>query len=44
LWFSESIFLVYFTAERKRTLDRPTSRWEDNIKTDLIEEGCGYMD
>jgi len=23
---------------------RPTSRWVDNIRTDLQEVGCGYMD
>jgi hypothetical protein len=24
----------------KRILERPTRRWEDNIKTDLQEVGC----
>jgi len=28
----------------KRPLRRPGSRWVDNIKTDLQEVGCGYMD
>ena len=28
----------------KRTLGRPRSRWEDNIKMDLQEVGCGGMD
>ena len=28
----------------KRPLGRPTSRWVDNIRTDLQEVGCGYMD
>jgi hypothetical protein len=27
--------------ERKRPLGRPRRRWEDNIKMDLQEEGCG---
>jgi hypothetical protein len=27
--------------EEKRPLGRPRRRWEDNIKTDLQEEGCG---
>ena len=27
--------------ERKRPLGRPRSRWEDNIKMDLHEVGCG---
>jgi hypothetical protein len=30
--------------EGKRTLGRPMSRWEDNIKTDFQEVGCGFMD
>jgi hypothetical protein len=30
--------------ERKRLLGRPRRRWEDNIKTDLQEVGCGDMD
>jgi hypothetical protein len=28
----------------KRPLGRPRHRWEDNIKIDLQEEGCGGMD
>jgi len=27
--------------ERKRPLGRPRRRWEDDIKIDLQEEGCG---
>jgi len=30
--------------ERKRPLGRPRHRWEDNIKMDLQEVGCGGMD
>jgi len=30
--------------EGKRTLGRPRLRWEDNIKMDLQEVGCGGMD
>ena len=30
--------------EGKRPLGRPRCRWEDNIKTDLKEVGCGGMD
>ena len=30
--------------EGKRPLGRPRRRWVDNIKTDLQEVGCGYMD
>jgi hypothetical protein len=28
----------------KRPLGRPRRRWEDNIKVDLQEIGCGGMD
>ena len=33
--------------EGKRQLERPSRprrRWVDNIRTDLQEVGCGYMD
>ena len=30
--------------EEKRPLGRPRQRWEDNIKMDLQEVGCGCMD
>ena len=30
--------------EEKRLLGRPRRRWEDNIKIDLQEVGCGGMD
>ena len=30
--------------EGKRPLERPRRRWVDNIRTDLQEVGCGYMD
>jgi hypothetical protein len=30
--------------ERKRPLGRPRRRWEDNIKMDLQEVGCGSTD
>ena len=28
----------------RRPLGRPRRRWVDNIRTDLQEVGCGYMD
>ena len=28
----------------KRPVGRPMCRWVDNIRTDLQEVGCGYMD
>ena len=30
--------------EEKRPLGRPRRRWEDDIKIDLQEVGCGVMD
>jgi hypothetical protein len=30
--------------EGKRPLGRTRRRWVDNIRTDLREVGCGYMD
>ena len=30
--------------EGKRLLGRPRRRWVDNIRMDLQEVGCGYMD
>jgi hypothetical protein len=30
--------------EGKKPLGRPRRRWEDNIRTDLQEMGCGGMD
>jgi hypothetical protein len=30
--------------EGKRPLVRPRRRWEDNIKMDILEVGCGDMD
>jgi hypothetical protein len=31
-------------SEGRRLLGRPRRRWEDNIKMDLQEVGCGGMD
>ena len=30
--------------EGKRPLGKPRRRWGDNIRTDLEEVGCGFMD
>jgi len=30
--------------EKKRPLGRPRCRWVENIRMDLQEVGCGYMD
>ena len=32
------------TPEGRRPLVRPRHRWVDNIRMDLQEVGCGYMD
>jgi len=31
-------------SESKRPLGKPRRRWEDNIRMDLLEVGCGFMD
>jgi len=31
-------------TEGRRPLGRPRCRWVDNIRMDLQEVGCGYMD
>jgi hypothetical protein len=30
--------------EGKKPLERPRRRWVDNVRMDLQEVGCGYMD
>jgi hypothetical protein len=30
--------------EGKRPLNKPRRRWEESIKADFQEVGCGYMD
>ena len=35
---------LVWKPEGKRPLLRPRRRWEDNIKMDLQEVGCGGMD
>ena len=30
--------------EGKRPLERPRRRWEDNIKMNVLQEGCGIVD
>jgi hypothetical protein len=36
--------IVVGELEGKRLLGRPRLRWVDNIRLDLQEVGCGYMD
>jgi hypothetical protein len=35
---------LFGKPEGKRPLGRPRRRWEDNIKMDLQEVGCGGVD
>jgi len=37
-------WVLVWKLEGKRPLGRPRRRWEDNIKMDLQEVGCGGMD
>jgi len=36
--------VLVWKPEGKRPLGRPRRRWEDDIKMDLPEMGCGGMD
>jgi hypothetical protein len=36
--------VLFAKPEGKRPLGRPRPRWEDSIKMDLLEVGCGDMD
>jgi len=36
--------LLLGKPEGRRPLGRPRRRWVDNIRMDLQEMGCGYMD
>ena len=38
------LFLLIYFSYYLRPLGRPRRRWVDNIRTDLQEVGCGYMD
>ena len=45
IWEEERCIRVLVgEPEGKRPLGRPRCRWEDNIKMDLQEVGCGGMD
>jgi hypothetical protein len=42
---SRGVYRVFVgKPEGKRPLGRPRCRWENNIKMDLQEVGCGGMD
>jgi len=36
--------VLVVTSEGKRPLGRPSRSWQDNIKIDLQEVGCGGVD
>jgi hypothetical protein len=46
VWGREEAYTGFWWGKRegKRPLERPTCRWEDNIKMDLQEVGCGVME
>jgi hypothetical protein len=45
MWEGRGMYRVLVEEpEGTRPLGRPRSRWEDNIKMDLQEVGCGGMD
>jgi hypothetical protein len=38
------VYRVLVAKPERKTYGRPRRRWEDNIKMDLQEVGCGGMD
>jgi hypothetical protein len=45
LWGRTGVYRVLVgTPEGKSSIGRPRRRWEDNIKIDLQELGCGAVD
>jgi len=36
--------VLLWKPERKKPVGRPRHRWVDNIRMDLQEVGCGYID
>ena len=45
IWEKRGVYMVLVVKpEGNRPLGRPRRRWEDNIKMDLQEMGCGIMD
>ena len=43
-WTGAIYRVLVGNPEGKRALGRPRHRWEDNIRIDLQELGCGGMD
>ena len=45
VWVRRGVHRVLLGKPKgRRPLERPRSRWVDNIRMDLQEVGCGYMD
>jgi len=45
VWVRRGVYSVLLgKPEGRRPLRRPRHRWVDNIRMDLREVGCGYMD
>jgi hypothetical protein len=45
MWEGRGVYgILVGKREGKRPLGSPRHRWEDNIKMDLQEVGCGGMD
>jgi len=45
VWVRRAVYRVLVgKPEGRRPLGRPRLRWVDNIRMDLQEVGCGYMD
>jgi len=43
-YLSSVVVTLLGKQEGKRPLERPRRRWMDNIKIDLQEVGCGYVE
>jgi len=45
VWVRRGVYKILVRKpEGKRSFGRPRRRWENNIKMDLQEVGCGNMD
>jgi len=44
LFLTQTYAVLLGKPEGRRPLGRPRRRWVDNIRMDLQEVGCGYMD
>jgi len=45
VWVRRGVYRVLLgKPEGRRPLGRPRRKWVDNVRMDLQEVGCGYMD